>query len=309
MCIPQHQRMRALHALGLTRAYTCVCTHACNTHMRMYTHTHLQHTHDTHTRAAGTTVTVALTTGWLLTVANAGDSGCVLDTGSSMLEMICSHRIHTSAREQARLKEARQYVASLGFHLQVWVGGCGYGWVWVWVCARVCVFVCVFARVCVFMFVHACPCLCVCACVCNVCLSVRLCMCACARVCSCVHVCACACWVRDLSVLAMIILCLSARCTIPPRASVAYVGARPPLPPPHSRVPHMVCSARHVRCPQGPAKPGEPGVGPLRIWPGGLCVARSVGDLDAGPEIVPVPHIRQVRAVPLSYAVSQRVGL
>eukprot|EP00983_Pelagomonas_calceolata_P053940 1143502-Pelagomonas_calceolata.AAC.1 len=44
---------------------------------------------------------------------------------------------------------------------------------------------------------------------------------------------------------------------------------------------------------QGPAKPGEPGVGPLRIWPGGLCVARSIGDLDAGPEIVPVPHIRQ----------------
>ncbi|KAF5831437.1 hypothetical protein DUNSADRAFT_13145 [Dunaliella salina] len=48
----------------------------------------------------------------------------------------------------------------------------------------------------------------------------------------------------------------------------------------------------------GPAKPGEPGVGPLRIWPGGLCVARSIGDLDAGPEIVPVPHIRQVMMPP-----------
>ncbi|GAX80484.1 hypothetical protein CEUSTIGMA_g7922.t1 [Chlamydomonas eustigma] len=45
---------------------------------------------------------------------------------------------------------------------------------------------------------------------------------------------------------------------------------------------------------QGPAKPGEPGVGPLRIWPGGLCVSRSIGDADAGPEIIPIPHIRQV---------------
>ena len=45
---------------------------------------------------------------------------------------------------------------------------------------------------------------------------------------------------------------------------------------------------------QGPAKPNEPGVGPLRLWPGGLCVSRSLGDLDAGSEVVPVPHIRQV---------------
>ena len=45
---------------------------------------------------------------------------------------------------------------------------------------------------------------------------------------------------------------------------------------------------------QGPAKPKEPGVGPLRIWPGGLCVSRSIGDVDAGPEIVPLPHIKQV---------------
>lgn len=45
---------------------------------------------------------------------------------------------------------------------------------------------------------------------------------------------------------------------------------------------------------QGPARPNELGVGPLRLWPGGLCVGRSVGDLDAGPEVVPLPHIRQV---------------
>lgn len=43
-----------------------------------------------------------------------------------MLEMINSHRIHSSTREQARLKEARQYVASLGFHLQV--GGVSEVW-------------------------------------------------------------------------------------------------------------------------------------------------------------------------------------
>jgi hypothetical protein len=29
---------------------------------------------------------------------------------------------------------------------------------------------------------------------------------------------------------------------------------------------------------QGPAKPQEMGVGPLRMWPGGLCVSRCVGD-------------------------------
>lgn len=47
---------------------------------------------------------------------------------------------------------------------------------------------------------------------------------------------------------------------------------------------------------QGPARPNELGVGPLRLWPGGLCVSRSVGDLDAGPEVMPLPNIRQVCA-------------
>lgn len=42
------------------------------------------------------------------------------------------------------------------------------------------------------------------------------------------------------------------------------------------------------------ASAGEQGVGPMRLWPGGLCVSRSVGDLDAGAEVMPVPHIRQV---------------
>lgn len=109
-------------------------------------------------------MTVALSIGWLLTVANTGDSATVLDTGCSILELTRSHRIHSNMEEQARLKQASQHLAPLGFHLQ------------------------------------------------------------------------------------------------------------------------------------GPAKPGEPGVGPLRLWPGGLCVSRSIGDLDAGPEVVPVPHIRQVRS-------------
>lgn len=49
---------------------------------------------------------------------------------------------------------------------------------------------------------------------------------------------------------------------------------------------------------QGPAKAGEEGVGPLRIWPGGLCVGRSIGDADAGPAVVPLPHIQQILLPP-----------
>eukprot|EP01025_Chloroclados_australasicus_P060414 TRINITY_DN7745_c0_g1_i1.p1 TRINITY_DN7745_c0_g1~~TRINITY_DN7745_c0_g1_i1.p1 ORF type:complete len:636 (-),score=84.35 TRINITY_DN7745_c0_g1_i1:3714-5621(-) len=45
---------------------------------------------------------------------------------------------------------------------------------------------------------------------------------------------------------------------------------------------------------QGPASSHDPGVGPLRVWPGGLCVSRSVGDVDVGPIILPTPHIKQV---------------
>lgn len=39
---------------------------------------------------------------------------------------------------------------------------------------------------------------------------------------------------------------------------------------------------------------GQPGVGPRRVWPGGLVCARSIGDLEAAPEVLPVPHCRQV---------------
>ncbi|GIL83304.1 hypothetical protein Vretimale_11336 [Volvox reticuliferus] len=111
---------------------------------------------------SGTTVTATIVIGYLLTVANLGDSSAVLDTGCSILELTGSHRIQSNPDEQARLRAAGCTLAPLGFHLQ------------------------------------------------------------------------------------------------------------------------------------GPARQGELGVGPLRLWPGGLCVSRSVGDLDAGPEVVPLPHIRQV---------------
>lgn len=35
--------------------------------------------------------------------------------------------------------------------------------------------------------------------------------------------------------------------------------------------------------------------GPLRAWPGGICLSRTIGDLDAGEYIVPVPHVKQIR--------------
>eukprot|EP00252_Welwitschia_mirabilis_P019539 TRINITY_DN4545_c0_g1_i2.p1 TRINITY_DN4545_c0_g1~~TRINITY_DN4545_c0_g1_i2.p1 ORF type:complete len:433 (-),score=82.72 TRINITY_DN4545_c0_g1_i2:93-1391(-) len=36
-------------------------------------------------------------------------------------------------------------------------------------------------------------------------------------------------------------------------------------------------------------------VGPLRCWPGGLCLSRSIGDMDVGEFIVAVPHVKQVK--------------
>uniref|UniRef100_R7WFY8 protein-serine/threonine phosphatase n=1 Tax=Aegilops tauschii TaxID=37682 RepID=R7WFY8_AEGTA len=39
---------------------------------------------------------------------------------------------------------------------------------------------------------------------------------------------------------------------------------------------------------------GGAGIGPLRCWPGGLCLSRSIGDTDVGEYIVPVPHVKQL---------------
>eukprot|EP00850_Spirogloea_muscicola_P022188 SM000281S10756 [mRNA] locus=s281:93124:95370:- [translate_table: standard] len=39
-------------------------------------------------------------------------------------------------------------------------------------------------------------------------------------------------------------------------------------------------------------------VGPLRCWPGGLCLSRSIGDIDVGEFIVPIPFVKQVKLPP-----------
>lgn len=44
----------------------------------------------------------------------------------------------------------------------------------------------------------------------------------------------------------------------------------------------------------GPAEVGEKGYGPLRAWPGGLAVSRSIGDADMTQHVLCVPHIRQL---------------
>ncbi|KAG9135199.1 hypothetical protein Leryth_013480 [Lithospermum erythrorhizon] len=36
-------------------------------------------------------------------------------------------------------------------------------------------------------------------------------------------------------------------------------------------------------------------VGPLRCWPGGLCLSRSIGDMDVGEYIVSVPYVKQIK--------------
>ncbi|XP_024369090.1 probable protein phosphatase 2C 5 [Physcomitrium patens] len=43
---------------------------------------------------------------------------------------------------------------------------------------------------------------------------------------------------------------------------------------------------------------GEIEVGPLRVWPGGLCLSRSIGDMDVGDYIVAVPHVKQIKLSP-----------
>lgn len=36
-------------------------------------------------------------------------------------------------------------------------------------------------------------------------------------------------------------------------------------------------------------------IGPLRCWPGGLCLSRSIGDMDVGEFIVPIPYVKQIK--------------
>ena len=46
----------------------------------------------------------------------------------------------------------------------------------------------------------------------------------------------------------------------------------------------------------GPAADPRTGLGPLRVWPGGVASARAIGDLDVpGGFLLPAPHVTQVR--------------
>ena len=152
----------------------------------------------------GTTATVVLITGPLVTVANIGDSAAIVDTGCSMLELTTSHRIHDSLSEQSRLSAARCQVA------QVRSGD------------------------------HRAP--------------------------------------LDLVVYLI---------TLP----TFYIRLICHCLSPFILISKCFQLGFHLR---GPAKAGEAGLGPLRMWPGALCVSRSIGDPEAGPEVIPLPHIKQV---------------
>lgn len=42
------------------------------------------------------------------------------------------------------------------------------------------------------------------------------------------------------------------------------------------------------------AAKGGKGVGPLRVWPGGLAMSRTIGDAAAGKSVIPTPEVRQI---------------
>ena len=48
----------------------------------------------------------------------------------------------------------------------------------------------------------------------------------------------------------------------------------------------------------GPAREGEDGIGPLRVWPGGLNLGRAIGDGVVGEGLLPFPHITQLKVPP-----------
>jgi hypothetical protein len=50
-------------------------------------------------------------------------------------------------------------------------------------------------------------------------------------------------------------------------------------------------------------------IGPLRAWPGGLCLSRTIGDIDAGQYIVPVPHVKQIKVSQHEFTVSDVITL
>ena len=70
------------------------------------------------TQLSGSTMSLAIVSGWLLTFANTGDSNAILDTGGKVTEITCSHRIQANKAEQNRLRQGGAQLAPLGFHLQ-----------------------------------------------------------------------------------------------------------------------------------------------------------------------------------------------
>lgn len=48
----------------------------------------------------------------------------------------------------------------------------------------------------------------------------------------------------------------------------------------------------------GPATDRTQGVGPLRIWPGGLSISRAIGDFDVGDSVLPFPYLCQIMLPP-----------
>jgi hypothetical protein len=68
----------------------------------------------------------------------------------------------------------------------------------------------------------------------------------------------------------------------------------PPPPCPAPAVPGVRVAQMKLDL-SGPAAPGEPGVGPPRVWPGGARHTRALGAPAAGaPAVLPHPHVRQV---------------
>ncbi|KAK9787603.1 hypothetical protein WJX73_002953 [Symbiochloris irregularis] len=63
----------------------------------------LQHGFAVKGKVAGSTATVVLQCGWLLTVANVGDSYALLDTGSQTMLLTADHRVASSKTEQERM--------------------------------------------------------------------------------------------------------------------------------------------------------------------------------------------------------------
>uniref|UniRef100_A0A061S795 Protein phosphatase 2c 15 n=1 Tax=Tetraselmis sp. GSL018 TaxID=582737 RepID=A0A061S795_9CHLO len=46
---------------------------------------------------------------------------------------------------------------------------------------------------------------------------------------------------------------------------------------------------------EGPVEEGEPGFGPLRVWPGGVNMSRAIGDQIAGEGVLAYPYVIQIR--------------